>query len=528
MKCFKKWINLALAACIVLSLAGGPAVIKARAEGDVQTGEEVQTEEEAVSQEPARLMQSFVRENIVRAYIRNGALDGTSTYQIGKTACEDIRSCGIGEDSSPVRTLILLDNSMSMTQSLRQPILDTIKQIIDAHGENEYFRIGTVEKTVTYLNGDFINDYKSLINTVDSIKFNDQDTNLYNVLYDIISELEANSYDGYVRILVFADGVDNTEIGYTESELVDHMSSRNYPIYSFGVKTKSNAKLLENMFALSRRTAGDYLVIDKDSIGEVPAIVAADSAITVVTTTIPEEAKDGERKNSRLTLASGSSVEFMVQTPFSLEPVIVDPPEPPRPEEPVIEPDPTIWDRLKEPKVIAALVGAVIVLAGLMWLLIYNLAFKNKKQPENVMMPTINLAAGAGETELFGYGTGSQNNGTEQLTPSVSDGRKKYMFLMTDTEDEDRSFRCELIDEVTIGRMEDNYIIIGDDNSVHRHHSVVSVKNGTFYYTDLKDVKNRSAINGVLLKPTIPQLIVSNSVVTIGRHSYTITISEGR
>ncbi|MBR4162051.1 MAG: FHA domain-containing protein, partial [Solobacterium sp.] len=180
------------------------------------------------------------------------------------------------------------------------------------------------------------------------------------------------------------------------------------------------------------------------------------------------------------------------------------------------------------PKVIAALVGAVIVLAGLMWLLIYNLAFKNKKQPENVMMPTINLAAGAGETELFGYGTGSQNNGTEQLTPSVSDGRKKYMFLMTDTEDEDRSFRCELIDEVTIGRMEDNYIIIGDDNSVHRHHSVVSVKNGTFYYTDLKDVKNRSAINGVLLKPTIPQLIVSNSVVTIGRHSYTITISEGR
>ena len=199
MKCFKKWINLALAACIVLSLAGGPAVIKARAEGDVQTGEEVQTEEEAVSQEPARLMQSFVRENIVRAYIRNGALDGTSTYQIGKTACEDIRSCGIGEDSSPVRTLILLDNSMSMTQSLRQPILDTIKQIIDAHGENEYFRIGTVEKTVTYLNGDFINDYKSLINTVDSIKFNDQDTNLYNVLYDIISELEANSYDGYVR-----------------------------------------------------------------------------------------------------------------------------------------------------------------------------------------------------------------------------------------------------------------------------------------------------------------------------------------
>lgn len=526
MNSIKKWINLALAACIIFSLTGGLFTLTVKAAED-QAAEAVS--EEAQPQGESRLMQSFTVGNVVRAYIRNGALDGTSTYQIGQIACEDIRSCGIGEDSSPVRTLILLDNSMSMTKDLRQPILDTIKKIIEGHGENEQFRIGTVSTTVEYLSDDFIDDYRALVNSVDSISFNDQDTNLYNILYDIIKELDSMDYNGYVRILIFADGVDDTEIGYTDSELIKLMNTRNYPIYSFGVQNKSNAKLLENMFAISRQTAGDYLLLSKDNMEEVLGVVAADSAITVVSATIPEDAQDGQRKSSRLTLANGSNVEFEVKTPFYIKPAA--PPTPPIPDpEPTEEPpqpDPW-WVKLQDPKIIAAIIAAVLILIGLIWLLVYNLVFRNKKKPQEMMMPTVNLSAGAGETELFGYGTGAQNNGTEQLTPSVSDGRKKYMFLMTDTADEYRSFRCELIDEVTIGRMEDNHIIIGDDNSVHRHHSVVSVKNGSFYYTDLKDVKNRSAINGVLLKPTIPQLVVSNSVVTIGRHSYTITFSEGQ
>ena len=522
MKSFKKWINLALAVCIAFSLTGGFTAARVQAQEP-----ETEAQTETVVYQKPKLMQSFVTDNMVRAYIRNGVVDGTSTYQIGRIPCTDIRACGIGEDPSPVRTLILLDNSLSMTKPLMEPIKDTIRQIIETHGENELFRIGTFDEQVHYLTSDFTSDYLALDKLVEGIEYKNQDTYLSTILYDIISEIDAHDYTGYVRIILFADGVKDEEVGYTNGDMAELLAQRNYPIYSFGVKSGNNGSLLEDMFALSRKTGAEYLLIDKDNIGEVPGILTADQGITAFTATIAEEAKDGSRKNSQLTLADGSTVNFEVQVPFSIEV-----PEPPTPDPPIEipdppEPEPTIWDRLKEPKVIGAIAGAALIIFALIWLLIYNLVLKNKKKPQEMIMPTVNLNAGPGETELFGYGTGAQNNGTEQLTPSVSDGRKRYMFLLTDKDDEDRSFRCELVDEVTIGRMEDNHIIIGDDNSVHRHHSVVSAKNGTFYYTDLKDVKNRSAVNGVLLKPTIPQLIVNNSIVTIGRHSYTITIMEG-
>lgn len=509
MKSFKKLINLALAACIAFSLIGGLFTVEVRAEGE------------------AKLMQSFVIDDTVRAYIRNGAVDGSSTYQIGKDFCTDIGTCGLGEDVSPVRTLILLDNSLSMTKALMEPIKDSIRKIIEAHGPNELFKVGTFDEQVHYLTTDFSEDYVALDKLVEGIEYHDQKTYLNTILYDIIHEIDSRDYEGYVRIILFADGVKDEEIGYTNGELSDLLANRNYPIYSFGVKSGKNAPLLEDMFALSRKTGAECLLIDKDNIGDVPAILSADSGITVLTAKIPEDAWDGERKNSQLKLADGSSISFMVQTPF---PVYQEKKEdkPLPPVEPIEEPEPepTLWDKLRQPHIIAAIVGCLLILISLIMLLVHFIRAK-KKKPEEVMMPTVNLGSGAGETELFGYGTGAQNNGTEQLTPAVSDGRKKYMFLLTDKDDEYRSFRCELIDELTIGRMEDNHIIIGDDNSVHRHHSTVTAKNGTFYYTDLKDVKNRSAVNGVLLKPTIPQLIVNNSVVTIGRHSYTITITEG-
>ena len=74
--------------------------------------------------------------------------------------------------------------------------------------------------------------------------------------------------------------------------------------------------------------------------------------------------------------------------------------------------------------------------------------------------------------------------------------------------------------------MSDNDIVISDDTSVHGHHCTIECKDDAFFVTDLMNVKNHSSVNGIEIKPGFPQLIVTNSKLTIGRYTYIVSISE--
>jgi predicted component of type VI protein secretion system len=113
------------------------------------------------------------------------------------------------------------------------------------------------------------------------------------------------------------------------------------------------------------------------------------------------------------------------------------------------------------------------------------------------------------------------------MTPDGNMGQiKRYKFTLTDAADSSRTFRCELINQIKIGRQPDNNIVISDDTTVHGHQSTVSVDNDVVKYEDLKQVQNHSAVNGVALTPGIPKLIITNSRVTIGRHTYVVSIEK--
>ena len=474
----------------------------------------------------AMLMQAIVSEDSVKAYVRRsgGPADPGATYQIGNVPVDEVNSYSINDDLSPMRTLILVDNSISIPENMRGTIEDSIKRIIAARGSSELFRIGTFSDTTTYLNDNYNEDYTGLDSIASSIKYSNQDTFLTDVLYDIFDEFEDHPYKGYTRIIIFSDGVDNNPIGITREELNARLSKSGVSIYTFGITTKNNSTELENMFAISRLTGSEYAILEKDKSDDVAAITAEDTGIYVYEAKIPGKLKDGSTKNSKLTFSDGAEVTFDVELPFSIEATM----EITTTEASSIEASVEIIEStdFPEPWMIYTAIGIFAFMVVVVILVIALSKSKKKNQmPDYSMMPTENFS---NDTELFGFGQDmGGNRGTEQLTPQMFDGQKHYIFTMTDNEDDSRSFRCQLADEISIGRMEDNHIIIADDNSVHRHHATVTNKNGTFFYTDLKDVKNRSSINGIALKPAIPQLIVTNSVVKIGRRSYTITISEG-
>ena len=142
---------------------------------------------------------------------------------------------------------------------------------------------------------------------MDSIAYQDQETYLTDVLYDLLSaEYIQDARDVYHRIIVISDGVDNKSLGYTKDELYALLKSSPVPIYTIGCVNGNNNEELENMFALSRMTYVDYFLLDEvEEILSLTEALKADREIYRLTIVPPAEMMDGSRKNVKITLSDG-------------------------------------------------------------------------------------------------------------------------------------------------------------------------------------------------------------------------------
>lgn len=483
------------------------------------------------SESPIKLMTALTYEGKVKVYLRDAAINQVVSYQIGNEITEEILGYLVADDAYDIRTLIMVDNSFSIPKNYRSLVKDEVKAIIDAHGPNEKFRLATFDENIVYLSDQYSNDYTSLKNVVDSIENKDQETYLTDVLYSVIDELNGEKYQGYTRIIIFSDGVDNKPIGVTREELNKKIEESQYPIYTIGIKTGKNDSELENMFAISRLASCEYFMLEESETGIITETTAKDADMTVYEITIPEEAKIGGKQNSKLTFTDGTEIIFAVDTPFrsKTEPEPVPDPEPePKPEPQPQESEPVeIVEEEKSNSILTLGLIAFVVIAIIIVAAIIIIIFRKKRRPE-VISESDNLQPEQqyDRTEIMSNESKHVRDGTVLMTPEGTDDEvKKYRFTLTDAADSSRSFRCELINEIKVGRQADNDIVLSDDTAVHGHHAKVIVEDGTFYITDLKDVKNHSSVNGVALKPGIRQLIVTNSKITIGRHTYVVSIS---
>lgn len=481
----------------------------------------------------AKVMQAIANENTVKAFVRGVTSADGATYQIANVPSEEPKGYKISDDATKMRTLIMVDNSLSIPNNSRPLVKEAMKAIIDAHAENETFRLATFSDSIGYLSDQYSSDYTALKNVVDSIENLDQETYLTDVLYDVIDELNDENYMGYTRIVVFSDGVDNKPIGVTREELNKKLDETPYPVYTVGSKTGKNDSELENMFALSRLTGCEYIILEDTDASAIAEVTRKDNDITVFEASIPEDAMVGGRQSSKLTLSDGTSLVFNVNMPFSVKEKEAEPdiiPVPESEQEQTTEPA-SESESVQEPEPSGIPMSMLIAGAGIFVLLILIVLLivflTKKKQPKQQPAPVQPVQTEYEKTVLVGATPNRKESGTVHMTPDGMGAElKRYRFTLTDAADSARSFRCELISEIKVGRQPDNNIVLSDDTTVHGHQATVSVTNDTFYYTDLKDVKNHSSVNGVQLKPGLPQLIVNNSKITIGRHTYVVSVSK--
>ncbi|MBQ9991566.1 MAG: FHA domain-containing protein [Lachnospiraceae bacterium] len=444
----------------------------------------------------------------------------SATAIVGNTEAADVQILDISSGRIPMKTLILMDNSLSIPEGKRESIKEVIGEILAGREESEQIALATFGESIEILS-DFTNDYVSLKQVLEEIEFQDRETYLTDVLYELIS---GNSFGEnedliYARIFVVSDGVDNKSLGYTTEELKALLGEKTIPIYSMGVynRSQSNEEELKNMFALSRQTNAESFLLDElDHEMDVALALAEDRDIVAFLVIPNDTSRDGSKKTVSLHIQTEGG-EVVVQADnvrMSQEAVS---------REEITETEPVVSPVLSEEEKVeksdgkmlnigliggGVFIGLILVILG-----IIVVSGKKKKRSEikEVDDPFAEMMPEEGRTVLV---VGESNSGSGGETIQLFEDSSCYITL-TDIANPSRSFRNRIQDRLVIGRSASKVdICIDYDQSVSGRHCTVERRGNRFFVIDLQS-SNKTFVNDSQVLSEVE--VYSGSIIKLGR-----------
>lgn len=483
----KKWYRMILQACCMI---GMPALfaLSVRAAGQIE------------------IVQSAVDGNNLHLYIRELAEESTLTGQIAQTKAEvtDVL------ETSEIHTIVLLDNSLSITKQNQAKAREILSAYVQGKEETEQVTIATFGEDIKYLAARET-DADKLIEAMNSVVYENQDSFLSDILYDEIMKLENDKE--YTRFIVVADGVDNKAIGYTKEELQELLKKKNYPVYALGCVYMDNTAELENFFAIARMTKGYYFLLDDSE--DTSAIVSElAEQISRVTLEIPDECRDGGEKGILLSietndgvteLTAGASMPFQIKEEPEEEVTEVVEPEPvaEEPEPVVVEPEPELLPEEPEPEedvsgIDPVTVVAAIVLVCAIVLLVLQKIMKKSTTKEKTPHKKKQKEVVAAAVQIDEPTVMLQEEERTMFLPQNDAG---YIVVLKDKNDPDKIFRYPLMNRVVIGRKNEPgvNIVLNYDSSVSGRHCEITISGDHFYVEDLHS-SNKTYLNGEIVE----------------------------
>ena len=480
------------------------------------------------------ILETHTGDTDISVYVK-GASDSTEGIgvQIGTAEVSAFTATKLSDMDSPMKTLIMLDNSISIPEADREKISQLLQNMISDMG-NEEISLATFSED-TNIVADYSSDYKTLKQAVDGIEYQDQETYLTDVLYDLISaQYIQNDEDVYRRIIVISDGVDNKSLGYTKEELSTLLKDNPVPIYTIGCVNRNNNEQLENMFAISRQTGVDYFIIDEvEDMFEISDTFAADKDMIKLTVTPPEEMLDGSKKAVKITFSDGASLTADVAMP---QQVYVEPSIETEVEEETEEETETETETETEPETVeeegitilgmnlitflTIVIGVMAVIVIICIIVIMVRKKKNRQQPFETIDSSIlnqmqNSDVISSDRTLMIYDSFQNGGANHEGTVMLWNQSTTYQVILTDINSPAKSFRVPLNQAIVIGRKADVCdIAIDYEKSISSKHCEISVSGGKFYVTDLQS-SNGTFLNGsrVLTKTEI----FSGNTLKLGR-----------
>ncbi len=352
-----KLLQRCLGVCGALLLMAGPLCLPAAAAGGAVWG--------------------TVADQQAIVYLQGADANAEVTAQVGTTPVDVADFQPLSALDTPVQTVFLVDNSLSIPEAQRPLIKDILKTAVGNRMNGESFTLATMGESLTYLcQGE--TDYIKLTSLIDGIENVNQVTQLTDCLYTAVTDLQNDPAPVLRRLVVVSDGVDDQELGYTHNELTTLLGQAGYPLYALGCGSDDPG--LQELFALTRIAGGGSafpLGQAQDAASVAVGLADWNNAVRVVIP-LPDEMCDGTVRALRLANA-GEEYTCELKMPFATMAAATEPPaepptEPPAPDiadAPAVETAPPVVQApavapepapgLPLPLILAAAAAAVVV-----------------------------------------------------------------------------------------------------------------------------------------------------------------------
>ena len=494
----------------------------------------------------AAVMETCTGDSQISVYIKGMEPDTENMdVSVGTLAADSFRMQKISELELPMRTLVLVDNSLSISESERDSVSELLQNLISDRMQNEEIAVGVFGEDISML-ADYTADYAPLKQAIDGITYEDQDTYIIDVLYHLIAEQYADSAeDVYRRIILISDGVDNQSLGYTKDELHELIRKTPVPIYAVGCADNASEDELEEMFALSRMTSADYFLIgETDSLLDINNALNQDRDIVKLTVTPAQEMMDGSRKAVRITPFEGSPVTVEAVMPHNVQAQDTsaeDAQEDSQEKEDLEAEEDEDAAAAEEAEdagddnaeaaeetgqqggntlffvIFFCVIGAIVIVLVIGIILIIK-SRKGKKPSfetlDDTLMDQLNqsIQSGSGKTEIIGAFAPPSDDGN---TVMIWNQQVTYQVVLTDVNSPARTFSVPLSQSIVIGRTKEVCDIALDfDKSVSGRHCEITVRDGRFYLRDLQS-SNGTYVNDS--KVLTESEIFSGNILRLGR-----------
>ena len=452
-------------------------------------------------------------------YIENPGEEYEVECQIGTEVCDQVAVTPISEETVPVHTIFLIDNSLSVEEKYRPMISEILTQQTANRMNGELYSLAVFSSGIDYILEDS-SDYMQIKNAIESITYQNQETYLTDVLYELLKQLEQDGEHSFRRIVIASDGVDNKAIGYTKEELYNLLEKSGCPIYTLGCTNGNNNEELKNMFALSRMTGGISWLLD--DVSDVTTVVEGISSLNdVVKVKISPalELCDGTTKGINLKIGKGEDgVQYVVQVQMPFGKIV----EPSTTEETVESSyEPKTDDELK-PVVqkknngsgfmIIIIAGAVVLAGVIIYLISRRKKVKTvtKKSPDPVSILADKETLKGHETAYIGSNTAEPKQ--QARNTCLAWGRQ---LELEDTNDPKRRYSVSLNGtEILIGYNGECQICLNYEETVSGRHCRIFEQGAQVKVVNMSRT-NPTILNGNRVEGAVE--LKTGDVLTIGR-----------
>lgn len=494
--------------------------------------------------EAAAIVETNTGEDSITVYVKGASADITDVaVQIGTATGDITKTWKVSEGEIPMQTLVMIDNSKSITKANRAKITDFLQNLISDRSENEEIAIATFGEELTLLT-EYTSEYNTLKKAIDTITYQKRGTYLTDVLYDLISaEYLSDNENVFRRMIVVSDGMDNKSLGYTKEELYALLKESCFPIYTIGCINGENNERLENMFALSRKTKADSFLMDEvEDTLDICGSLNSDRDVVGIRIAPAPENMDGTRKAVKISFAdSGNQTSLSTDIVMPQQTQVKEEQEPEAETQAKEEQGPeaetqAVVESLPEdsvksdrsiviPVIVVIAMIVVVVIAAVITVILLKKK-KGKKQFEPADEDTLNehISGSKAYEEKTEYVGEAADDDDDDRTYVIWNNESTYHIILTDMNAMARRFQVPLEHSVVVGRKAGVCDIVLDyERSVSGRHCEISVRDGRFYLKDLQSA-NGTFVNGS--KVLAETEIYSGSMIKLGRLEMKFEVRE--